>query len=154
MSRAIRFFTSLVALVCAALAVSAAPAAAAPPQSTGCPDGFELYVLDALLDAPFVVLDLNDDGAVCVSLNGAVVRVLDNSDGGTTGLLGGFVTITGPTTIEGIEVTIEDILTSDQKNRNNVVGGFICTQNTGNSCLSNNKFLNNNRVVILVEDVI
>lgn len=146
--------TAVSLLAAAALAAAVAPANAAQRD---CSSPYELYVINPLTDTLLVAADLDGDAIVCVSVNGDVASVVDDSDLAAllpTGLLDGWISVDAPVTIEGTTVTIEDILNTDQRgNRNNVVGANLCSQNTGNSCFSNNKVLQHVRVV-LIDDVI
>ena len=159
MFRSTRFFTSLVGLVCAAVAVTAAPAGAG---SSSCPDGFEAYGLNVTLDTLVAFADLNRDGLVCVSRNGAVGRLLDNADasGASVGLPAGFIDVTGPVRINNVDITFDDIAVIDQDqrgNRNNGVGAIACSsQNTGRNsgCFGDSEILNDLVDVIVLDDLV
>ncbi len=142
------------ALLAATAFVFAAPAGAQPNP---CPEPYTAYVLDPATDTLLVAVDLNLDGTVCVYLNGDLARVVDNSDLAAIlgiGLPDGWTVVTGPTTIEDVQITIEDVFDVDQRgNRNDVIGANVCSKNAGNSCFSNNKILQHVKVVV-AEDAV
>ena len=146
-----RFIRSLatVALLVGAFLFAAAPAGAQPNP---CPAPYTAYVVHPVSDNLLLALDLNADGTVCVYLDDDLARVVDNSNLAELlgiGLPAGWTVVTGPVTIEDVTITIEDIFDVDQRgNRNNVIGGFVCSQNTGNSCFSNNKILQHVKVIV------
>ncbi len=137
------------ALLVGAILFSAAPAGA---QADPCPEPYTAYVIDPLTDNLLLALDLNADGTTCVYLNGDLARVVDNSNLAELlgiGLPDGWTVVTGPVTIEDVTITFEDIFDVDQRgNRNNVIGANVCSQNTGNSCFSNNKILQHVKVIV------
>ena len=148
MARFARILT-MSALLVGAMLLSAAPAGA---QANPCPEPYTAYVIDPVSDNLLLALDLNADGTVCVFLNEDLARVIDNSNLAELlgiGLPAGWTVVTGPVTIEDVTVTIQDIFDVDQRgNRNNVIGANVCSQNTGNSCFSNNKILQHVKVIV------
>ncbi len=153
MAKVIRLFT-LAAVATAAMLFSAAPASAA----TGpCSAPYTAAVLDPLADAELLILDLNGDGTICAYVNGDVALIGDNSlltavlDALPTGWT--VVSTDGDVTIgDNVTISVTDLIDVDQRgNRNNGVGVVpICSQNTGNSCFSNNKF----NVKVIVSDLV
>ena len=145
---------ALAAVATAAMLFSVPPASAATDP---CAAPYTAVVLDPLTDAELLILDLNLDGTICVYVSGDTARVADNSlltvvldalpSGWTVVSTDGDVTIG-----DDVTVSVNDLIDVDQRgNRNNFVAiAPICSQNTGNSCISNNKL----NVKVIVSDLL
>ncbi len=140
---------TLAAVAIAAMLLSAAPASAAPDA---CPAPYDPLAV-TLDDTVLIALDLNHDGTICVLVLGDEAVIVDNSAIGVTlpiGLPGDGWTLVST---GDVNVTIGDV---DQRgNRNQFVAAFVCGNNNGNSCVSNNKLhhILSNVKIVFFEDV-
>lgn len=141
--------TALMVVAAAAMLFSAAPASAAPDP---CPAPYEPLAV-TLEDTVLIALDLNQDGTICVLVLGDEAAIVDNSNIGITlpiGLPGDGWTLVST---GDVSVTISDV---DQRgNRNQFIAAFVCGNNNGNSCVSNNKLhhILSNVKVVFFDDV-
>ncbi|MDP8943428.1 MAG: hypothetical protein M3N16_04830 [Actinomycetota bacterium] len=138
----------MTALVTAAMAVFSAAPAAAESSSTGCPDGYDVYVLNPLTNSDDAVLagvDLNLDGNLCVVVLNERAFLVDNST------LAALLEAGLPGLDWLIEVDPDMCSEVDQRGNRNNNCAIVGTQNNGGQYLT---LRNIGRVHVSADDVL